>query len=347
MKQVKNWLPRIIVSAILSGIAFFLRKYVIGILTNTSQEIIITLVMFILLILIWTFFANINRQLDKVLPFNKNTSLRIFIQMLLGASLILIVRITGMYSMRDYLPFQPEPIVLATIFGLDVFLALTINLAVISNYLIRLWKESLLKTERLEQERIQMQYQTLRNQVNPHFLFNSFATLQAMIAANQEVATSYVNHLAKVYRYAIGEQERVIVPIEKELEILKRYIEVLRMRYQEGIQFDIQIPEDKLDMGMVHMVLHNLTDNALKHNEVHLDYPLIISIKAEDDALVFSNQIVPRKTMAVGTQQGLSQMKSLYAYYSDTPLVFGEIEGEFVVRIPFITNTRKNLAATN
>ncbi len=336
MKKLKAWLPRLIVSALLALTALLIRRYLVEIGFSWTKDIIISLIMFSVLVLGWTFFANINRELEKYFPFNKNTSLRIFIQILLGAGFILFIRLGGMYLAKDELPFEPEPIIIATMIGLDVFLALTINLAVISHYIIKRWKESLLKTEKLEQERIQMQYLTLRNQVNPHFLFNTFASLQAMINENPKAASKYVSHLSKVYRYTIGNAEQVLVPLEKELEILHLYIEVLKMRYNNQISFLIDIDDAVLDMKIVHMTLQNLTDNAIKHNEIHLEFPLAITIKNDNRNLIVSNEIRLKSHHTESTKQGLEQLRKLYAFYSEQPVIFENNKGVFEVTIPLI-----------
>jgi two-component system, LytTR family, sensor kinase len=336
MRIPANWYPRLIVSFLLSGIAFTIRHYIVEIDISLVEDLGISVVMFLVLVLVWTFFANINSQLDKYIPFDKNTSLRITIQIILGVTLILIVRLTGMYSMRERLPFEPEPIIIATIIGLDIFLALTINLAVISHYLIKRWKESILKTEKLEQERIQLQYHTLRNQVNPHFLFNSFASLQGMINSNPEAASRYVSLLAKVYRYAIGNNEKIIVPLYTEIEMFNNYREVMNLRYGNSLQIHIQIPEAIMEKGIVHMALQNLVENAIKHNEIHSEKPLIIDIYMDENGLVISNNVQHRANLKRNNGTGLTQLKRLYSYYSEIEFMYGQNDGKYQVHVPLL-----------
>jgi two-component system, LytTR family, sensor kinase len=336
MRIPKNWYVRLIVSFLLAGIAFFIRHYIILIDIPLIDDLWISLIMFIVLVLIWTFFANINNQLDKYIPFDKNTTLRITIQIILGVCLILFVRLTGMYSMRDKLPFETKPVIIATIIGLDIFLALTISLAVISHYLIKRWKESLIKTEKLEQERIQLQFHTLRNQVNPHFLFNSFASLQGMINSNPDAASRYVAILAKVYRYAIGNNDKIIVPLYTEIDMFNNYIEVMHLRYGNSLRIKINIPEFALEKGIVHMVLQNMVENAIKHNEIHIEKPLQIEIKIKAQNLIITNNIQARNSMNPSNGEGLIQLQRLYAYYSPIAFEYGSIESHFEVSIPLL-----------
>jgi two-component system LytT family sensor kinase len=336
MKIPKNWHARLIVSFLLSTVAFSIRHFVVGVDIPLLEDIGIAFIMYIVLVLVWTFFANINSLLDNYIPFDKNTALRITIQLVLGVALILLVRLTGMYTMRDKLPFEPDPIIIAIIIGLDIFLALTISLAVISNYLIRRWKESLINTEKLELEKIQQQYNTLRNQVNPHFLFNSFASLQSMIHSNPEAASRYVSLLAKVYRYAIGNNEKVIVPLYKEIEMFNNYLEVMHLRYGKALIVNMNVPEDALEKEIVHMVLQNMIENAIKHNELHFEHPLIITIEIDAQKIVISNAVKSKVSMDSSNGDGLKQLQRLYRFYSKDEFQFGNYENSFKVIVPLI-----------
>jgi sensor histidine kinase YesM len=332
----KSWIIRILVSAFLAIIAFLIRRYVAGMHLSASTDALVTLVMFIVLTGAWTFFANINRWLESIIPFGKNTTLRITIQLIMGAGLVLFIRLGGMYLMREHLPFKPEPIVIAIIIGLDIFLALTINLAVISHYIIQLWKQSLIKNEQLESEKMQMQYLNLKNQVNPHFLFNTFAFLSALIEENPDAAARHTGHLAKLYRYALSHEEQVLVPLNKELEMLRMYIEILEKRYESGIQFKINTNEKAPEYKIIHMSIQNIVDNALKHNTVHSQKPLIIEIATEENYLVIRNNIQAKTLHEKSTKKGLESMKKLYLFYTQTPFNYQSEDGYFTVTIPLL-----------
>ena len=336
MKIPKNWYVRLIVSAILALLAFFLRRFVLDISFPVGQEANITFVMFIILVAIWTFFANINKWLDNYYPFDKNTTLRITVQIVLGSAFVLIIRLSGLYTLWDNLPFTNDPFVVTVIIAMDIFIALTINLAVISNYIIKKWKQSILKSEKLEQESIQIQYQTLRNQVNPHLLFNTFASLQAMINENPEAASMYVGHLSKLYRYAMSSKDNILIPLEKEVEMVIRYSKVLKMRYEDQLTLKINVNNEVLEKDIVHMTLHNLVDNAIKHNEIHANFPLDIAIESSGNQLIITNNRRPKELLEPSTKQGLSQLKKLYTYYTDDEIIITESESFFRVRIPLL-----------
>ena len=340
----KHWRLRLLVAFTLSVLGFFVRQYVVKLDLPFPINAGIALLTFSFLILIWTFFANINQQLDKILPFNKNTPLRITIQLVLGTAMILTVRYIGAFVLADYVPFHLDGIARVIMMGLDVFIATSVNLAVISNYLIHRWKESLLQTEKLEQEKIRMQYHHLKNQVNPHFLFNSFSSLQGLINTDPELANAYVGHLAKVYRYVIRHKETEIVTISTELEFLTHYMELLKIRYGKGIEFQNELPEEIGEKGIVTVTLQMLIDNAIKHNEVHAEKPLRITFRIRNGLLEVANTLQTRPSMIPSNGEGLNQLRNLYAFHSSTPVTYGEMGEEYVVQLPVLNTKITSLA---
>jgi two-component system LytT family sensor kinase len=340
----KHWRLRLLVAFTLSVLGFFVRQYVVKLDLSFQINAGISLLTFTFLTIIWTFFANINQQLDKILPFNKNTSLRISFQLVIGSALILTIRFIGTHILSDYVPFHFDEISRVIMMGLDVFISTTVNLAVISNYLIHRWKESLLETEKLEKEKIRMQYHHLKNQVNPHFLFNSFSSLQSLISSDPELANAYVGHLAKVYRYVIRHKETEIVSIATELEFLSHYMELLKIRYGKGIEFENELPEEIYEKGIVTVTLQMLIDNAIKHNEVHVEKPLKITFRIRNGLLEIANTLQTRPSMIPSNGEGLIQLRNLYGFHSAVPVTYEEMGDEYVVRLPVLNTKITSLA---
>jgi sensor histidine kinase YesM len=336
MSIPKHWRLRFIVATLLSVMGFFIRLSVVKLELTFLQNFGLMFFTWGIIVLVWTFFANINQQLDKVLPFDKNTPLRIFIQLFTGTSLLLIIRLIGRAVVGDRLPYHPDEVTRAIFWAMDVFIALTVNLAVISNYIIHRWKESLLKADKLEQEKIRMQYHHLKNQVNPHFLFNSFSSLQSLISSNPDLANEYVGHLAKVYRYVMRHKENEVVSIQTELEFLNHYMTLLKIRYGEGIQFHNELNEEDLERGVITVTFQMLIDNAIKHNEIHPEKPLHIYFRIVDNVLEIANTLQTRESMIPSNGEGLMQLKGLYAYHSSVPVSYQEINGEYSVQLPLL-----------
>ena len=339
--QKKRWM-RVLIAFAFATIGYFVRKYNFEPPLSEEFNFALYLVSFVFINLIWTFFANINVQLERVLPFRKNAALRIAMQLIIGTAVIVVIRF-GMNAafnnvLQEHIPFHlrltNELRILLVI--TDVFLALTINLAVISNYIIQRWKEDITRAESLERKKAQMQYHHLRNQVNPHFLFNSFSSLQSLIRSNPELAANYVGQLAKVYRYVMKHKENVIVSLQTELDFIEHYMHLLKIRYGMGIDFRIELDELAREKGIVNVTLQMLIDNALKHNEVHPDRPLTISISANDTTLCVANNFQPRQSLVESNGEGLLQLKNLYAYHSEMPVTFSVEKEEYRVKMPLL-----------
>ncbi len=336
MGKLNRYLPRIVFALVFSSFGFYMRgKHFVPKL-ELETNVLLFFVTTTIIVFVWTFFANINQHLDKYIPFDKNPALRILIQTLLGVILIVGIRFTGGVFIEENLQFKIGKLERAIMFVADIFMALTVNLAVISNYIIKRWKESLTRNELLEKEKTLLQYHHLKNQVNPHFLFNSFSSLQGLIRTDSSLAAQYVGHLAKVYRYVMQHKENELVTLQTEIDFLKNYQEILRIRYENSLQINIIINEDLLDKKLVNVTLQMLIDNAIKHNEIHTEKPLIIEIKATGNKLIVENNIQLRNSLDESNGEGLKQLRNLYSYLSDEPMFAGSEGQKFIVLLPLL-----------
>jgi sensor histidine kinase YesM len=175
MEKLRRYLPRVIFALVFSAFGFYMRDMHFIPKLDIETNILVFFITTSIIVFVWTFFANINQHLDKLIPFDKNPALRILIQTLLGVTLIVGIRLIGGIFIEENLHYKIGKLERAIMLVADVFMALTVNLAVISNYIIKRWKESLTRNELLEKEKTLLQYHHLKNQVNPHFLFNSFS----------------------------------------------------------------------------------------------------------------------------------------------------------------------------
>jgi sensor histidine kinase YesM len=336
MEKLRRYLPRVIFALVFSAFGFYMRDMHFVPKLDVETNILVFFITTSIIVFVWTFFANINQHLDKLIPFDKNPALRILIQTLLGVTLIVGIRLIGGIFIEENLHYKIGKLERAIMLVADVFMALTVNLAVISNYIIKRWKESLTRNELLEKEKTLLQYHHLKNQVNPHFLFNSFSSLQGLIRTDQSLAAKYVGHLAKVYRYVMQHQENELVSLQTEIDFLKDYQEILQIRYENSLQIKLNILPEDLDKKVVNVTLQMLIDNAIKHNEIHPEKPLIIDIKSTGKKLIIQNNIQPRNSLDESNGQGLKQLRTLYSYLSEEPMFAGQEEQHFIVLLPLI-----------
>lgn len=195
----------------------------------------------------------------------------------------------------------------------------------------RLQKEAL-----LHKDKVESQYETLKSQINPHFLFNSFNTLVALIEENPKGAVTYVEKLADFYRSILQYREQDAVDLSDEIQVVKDYHFLLTQRYQDHLQLDIAaLPQG---VSVPPLVIQMLIENAVKHNVISRHYPLKISIYTEADYLIVENAIQPKLTKQPSTGFGLQNIRNRYALISNLPVKIEEKDDLFRISIPLITD---------
>ncbi|NUN99966.1 MAG: histidine kinase [Saprospiraceae bacterium] len=325
---------RILVTFALATLGFIVRRVMLDIPLNV--DLALYGYSFFIIYSLWWFFGSINERLDTILPFQQNMPLRMGIQLFAGVFFLAILRWTSIGIFGDYLPLELNTFTTSTIILLDVFFALAVNLALITHYFIQRWKEGVVKTERLEKEKSMMRYHNLKNQVNPHFLFNSLSSLQSLVKSNPDLASQYISHLSKVYRYVLQNKEKEVVSIETELRFIEHYISLLNIRYGDALHIDLRLSEAAKDRDIVMVTLQMLIDNAIKHNEVHPKAPLTIAVFDQENYLLVQNNLQKRSTISGSNQQGLEQLRTLYSYLSENPVLIEQTEHQFTIKIPLL-----------
>ncbi|TAG17222.1 MAG: hypothetical protein EAZ32_13090 [Cytophagia bacterium] len=193
-----------------------------------------------------------------------------------------------------------------------------------------------LQSTRLEKDKTEIQYQNLINHLNPHFLFNSLTSLNSLIMTEPKTASKFLQKLSAIYRYILQSKDKEVVTLDQELSFVKNYIELQKSRFEEGIDFRIDVPDEYLSSGIVPVTLQNLFENAIKHNTIEEDKPLFISVLIDKDYLIVKNNLQRKKFVETSNKQGLDSLKKLYNYLSPNALQTIETESEFIVRVPLI-----------
>jgi len=189
----------------------------------------------------------------------------------------------------------------------------------------------------LQRANLQSQFEVLKQQVNPHFLFNSLNVLTSLIKVDPDLAESFTEKLSKVYRYVLENKEKDMVPLSTELDFMHSYIFLLNIRFMGKISVFIDISEKKSGMMILPMALQLLIENAIKHNAFSKATPLKINIITdENDFLVVSNNIQVRETQVHSTGVGIANIINRYRLISEKVPVFEKREYEYIARIPLI-----------
>ena len=177
----------------------------------------------------------------------------------------------------------------------------------------------------------------MKNQVNPHFLFNSLNTLTALIEENPNIAVRYVEQLSQVYRYVLQSREKEVVDLKTELEFTSSYIFLLQNRFEKNLEISVAVPENFYSFSIAPLSLQMLIENAIKHNVVSSSKPLKIEIGIESDDYIFVKNIMQKKNVIEQSSKlGLPNIVSRYNYLSNKKVVIAQNENSFKVSLPLI-----------
>jgi LytS/YehU family sensor histidine kinase len=203
-------------------------------------------------------------------------------------------------------------------------------------YLIRRQQQVIIENEQLQAENIRNQFEVLKNQLNPHMLFNSLNTLRSLVRENQDRAQDYIQELSRVLRYTLQGNESQSVTLREEMDFVSAYIFLLKMRFEDNLQFEIDIECNLEDYFLPPMSIQMLIENAVKHNEISNRRPLTITIVTDPEgSLSVSNPIQPKLTAATGTGIGLANLDKRYHLLFRQEIQITE-DSNFTVRIPLI-----------
>ena len=194
-----------------------------------------------------------------------------------------------------------------------------------------------IENETLKSEALQSQFESLKNQLSPHFLFNSLTALKTLINESPAVAQDYINNLSKALRYTLQSNEKQLVTLEEEMEFTQSYLFLIRMRYDTNFSANISIDEKYLSYLLPPLTIQTLVENAVKHNEVSKRKPLSITIKTTDKpGLVVLNSIQAKITGEDGTGIGLTNLTKQFQLLFDKEIIISNENNEFRVEIPLI-----------
>jgi len=268
---------------------------------------------------------------------NEQTGLRRFLyQYLISSALAILTAVLFSILFWDYImgmPITKEYIFDYAILGL--LIPVLLNGVTESLYFYGQWEKENSEKIELEKENIRTRYELLQNQLNPHFLFNCFNTLNVLIVESRKAAADFLQHLSQVYRYVLEIKEQELVSLKTELQSLLSFDRLMRFRFGDTYRLHLDVNSDQEQLYLAPLTLQMLLENALKHNHFSKESPLDIRVSLSKDRLLFSNDL-RKKTKVQGTGTGLRNLQQRYAYLSTADLVL-EATGQFFhVSVPLI-----------
>ena len=202
-------------------------------------------------------------------------------------------------------------------------------------FIVIQWQDALQREQKLREENLIFQNETLRNQVNPHFLFNSLNTLSSLIETRPDVAESFINKLASIYRYILENSNKDRVPLLTELAFITDYFELHKVRDQGKMVLNVNTPGAS-EFKIIPVSLQILMENAIKHNMATRENPLNISIYIENDNVVVKNNLQKMEAHLKSTQIGLKNLAERIRLISGRELFIDETGNFFIVKVPLL-----------
>lgn len=203
------------------------------------------------------------------------------------------------------------------------------------NYAITAQHE--MQNEREKANMAQYRYLKLKRQVNPHFLFNSLNILDCLVCEEKtEQASSYIHKLAGIYRYMIKSEDEQIVTMREELEFVRRYLDLLELRFPEGLEVDLNVPEEVMSRYVLPCSIQLLIENATKHNTVSSENPLVIEVEVKDDKVIVRNNLIPKVTQSQSTGLGQKYIRQLYHDLTGRQIKIEKTDKGYCVTLPLI-----------
>jgi LytS/YehU family sensor histidine kinase len=255
---------------------------------------------------------------------------------------IMSLSVTFIFFIYDYFrllnyQLQPNDIEYGLLVGFSINLIFVTLYEV--DYVVERLKESVVEKESLKQQAIRHEFDALKNQVNPHFLFNCFNTLSSLISEDKQKAEIFLNELSKVYRYLLRNNEDGVSTVENEIKFIRSYYGLLKTRHGEALQMTIEIDRRYHAYLLPSLTLQLLVENVVKHNMLSRTHPLVIEIfTTAGNKLVVNNNLQRRAIKAPSNRVGLENIKAKYDLLSQPGFQVMEDGKNFTVVLPLIWN---------
>ncbi len=298
---------------------------------------------FLVVITQWTGAILINQLLDRKIKWIDKPVLRsiLGIVILIFYSVIAFMLIKYMMYFIKYGTIPGNTWEFAATSSLfTVLISFNISLIFTAIGFFKAWKRAVVNAEKLKTEMMAYKYESLRNQINPHFLFNSFNVLSDLVYADQGIAVKFINQLSDLFRYVLDSRDKELVPMDDELAFMQSYIYLLKTRFEDKLDLKIEL-QAEADELIVPMTLQLLVENAVKHNEVSEAFPLQIYIRRNENYIEVENSLRIKKVGDDSKNTGLKNIIQQFGYFTDRQIEVIDANGSFLVRVPILKASEK------
>lgn len=294
---------------------------------------------FILCFSVWGGSILIGTSAEKLFPLTKHPKKRIIYQFTLSAiyAVLAVNILVSVFFKNGYVDgkFNIEFDWTGTL--LAIFITFFLIAADLGKEFFKLWKGALVESEKLKKETVQSQFEALKTQINPHFLFNSLNTLAAIIPEDTEKSVEFVEKLSKVYRYLMQYRDFDTVDLETELNCVEAYFFLQQTRFGENLKIEIEVTDTYRNLHLPPLTLQMLAENAIKHNVVSAAKPLTVKIYVEEEHLLVVNNLQKKTVIESSTKVGILNIKNRYNYIAEKEINVTETSTDFIVKLPLLS----------
>ena len=234
----------------------------------------------------------------------------------------------------------------ATYYTFGLVITLIVSLVFHTIYFYKALTEKKVKEQQIVAKTETAKYESLKSQIDPHFLFNSLNVLTSLIGENPKQAEKFTTKLSKVYRYVLEQKSKDLVELDEELLFAKTYMELLKMRFENAVTFEIPEKASNPNLKIVPLSLQLLLENTIKHNVVSEENPLKVTIVEENGFLTITNNFNPKVTLEKGTKLGLNNIVERYALITLKKVLIEKSTNQFTVKLPLLTQKTKTMRSS-
>lgn len=286
-------------------------------------------------IALWLGNAFVSEWIDNIFSWHKDPVKRL-IAGLVGMTIYTVGAVFGLiYTFHFAFGFDVGDQFYGTLYS-TILITLVITMFMTGRAFLLNWRESAVEAERLKKENMESQFNSLRSQVNPHFLFNSLNALTNLVYQDQDKAVKFIKQLSTVYRYILSTRDKELVSLAEELEVLHSYLFLQQIRFGEKLKLHVDLNGDGL---VAPLALQMLVENAIKHNIIADEQPLTVRIY-KDEAFVIVENNLQKKSIPTdeSTGAGLENIKKRYSFLSAEAVRVEDNGHSFKVSVPIIPN---------
>ena len=292
----------------------------------------------IISLLLWIGNRQLTIRMDGWLPWERFGNWRFFIQLVAGLIYLLVLINLTYVVIKVLVSSSPslEQIVVMNVWGAAIFIP--VFSLYFSLHFLRHWRQSELAVSQYQKESMRSQLDSLKNHLDPHFLFNNLNILASLIDKDKEASKSFIQNFADVYRTLLRAKSDDLIPLEEELNFIESYMYLIRVRFENLIVYKANISQALKKRMVPPLTLQMLVENVIKHNGLNESQPLVIEIlDGADDYLIVRNtkRLKPTNT-SEESGTGLDNIKQRYAHFTDLPVRILPTAEHFEVQIPLL-----------